>query len=137
MSGTLSKVVDLVIETCWCGMPHGVPRVLRDHQRDQHANGEPQVGIYCPAGHQWEISGKPEVEKEREHRARVEARVRAIQDQLEAEARAHAATKGQLTKAKKRATNGICPCCNRTFVNVTRHMKTKHPDAIVAGDTRG
>ena len=29
---------------------------------------------------------------------------------------------------KKRAQAGVCPCCTRTFTNVARHMKTKHPD---------
>jgi hypothetical protein len=24
--------------------------------------------------------------------------------------------------------NGVCPCCNRTFQNLARHMAGKHPD---------
>lgn len=37
-------------------------------------------------------------------------------------------TKTRLTNVKKRVANGVCPCCNRTFVNLQRHMHTKHPD---------
>jgi len=28
----------------------------------------------------------------------------------------------------KRTKNGVCPCCNRTFQNLQRHMQTKHKD---------
>jgi hypothetical protein len=24
--------------------------------------------------------------------------------------------------------NGVCPCCNRSFTNLRRHMTTKHPE---------
>lgn len=30
--------------------------------------------------------------------------------------------------AALRAQGGACPCCNRTFADMARHMKTKHPD---------
>lgn len=30
----------------------------------------------------------------------------------------------------KRIHNGVCPCCNRSFVNLQRHMKTKHPEVV-------
>lgn len=35
--------------------------------------------------------------------------------------------KGALAKERKRVGNGVCPCCNRSFSNLQRHMKTKHP----------
>lgn len=38
------------------------------------------------------------------------------------------AEKGAKTKLKKRIANGVCPCCNRTFVNLHRHMKGQHPE---------
>ena len=36
--------------------------------------------------------------------------------------------KGVLAKERKRVGNGICPCCNRSFSNLQRHMHTQHPD---------
>ncbi len=36
--------------------------------------------------------------------------------------------KGQLVKVQKRVAHGVCPCCDRTFINLQRHMATKHPD---------
>lgn len=35
--------------------------------------------------------------------------------------------KGQLAKVKKRVGHGICPCCNRSFEDLRRHMEAKHP----------
>lgn len=124
---TLSYQDALVVEVCWCGMHHAVPRQLRDHMNAQHENGQKQTGIYCPLGHVWIFSGTPAVDKERKRREAAEARAQAIQDQLDAAERAHSATKGQLTKARKRIGKGVCPCCNRHFVNVERHMSTQHP----------
>lgn len=40
------------------------------------------------------------------------------------------AVQGHLTRAKKRAAAGTCACCKRTFSNVARHMKTKHPEFV-------
>lgn len=37
-------------------------------------------------------------------------------------------TKGQLTKTKKRLAGGVCPCCNRSFVSLAKHMASQHPD---------
>jgi len=128
MSDTLHYTGQLVIETCWCGMRHAVPKELREHQLRQHENGEDVMAIYCPLGHAWIPTGKGQAQIERERRDRAEARAKAIQDQLDAETRSHAATKGQLTKAKRRIGKGVCPCCNRHFANVERHMSTQHPD---------
>lgn len=130
MTDTLTYTSELVVLTCWCGMPHAVPGELRRHQMRQHENGETVVGIYCPLGHQHIPSGKSKIAREREMREAAEARAKAIQDQLDSEKRAHAATKGTLTKTQRRITNGVCPCCHRTFVNVQRHIAAKHPDAV-------
>ncbi|WP_165394478.1 helix-turn-helix domain-containing protein [Pseudoxanthomonas winnipegensis] len=29
---------------------------------------------------------------------------------------------------RQRVMNGVCPCCNRTFENLRRHMHDKHPE---------
>jgi hypothetical protein len=36
--------------------------------------------------------------------------------------------KSQLTKVKKRIGHGTCPCCNRSFEDLRRHMESKHPE---------
>lgn len=39
-----------------------------------------------------------------------------------------AAQKGVTTRIKNRIANGVCPCCQRTFKNLARHMKGQHPN---------
>lgn len=33
-------------------------------------------------------------------------------------------------RLRRRTAAGVCPCCNRSFVQLARHMKTKHPDHV-------
>jgi hypothetical protein len=51
--------------------------------------------------------------------------VRADRDRKEYSRRAEKAAK---TRIKNRISKGVCPCCNRTFQDLQRHMTTKHPD---------
>ena len=32
------------------------------------------------------------------------------------------------TRIKNRVAKGVCPCCNRTFMNLQKHMAGQHPD---------
>lgn len=105
-----------------CAVAFAMPDRLETERRQDHGT------FWCPNGHTLSYPQKTAIEKEKERRQRAEeetARVRAALDQ---ELSAHRSTKGQLTKAKKRVAGGACPCCNRTFVQLTRHMATKHPD---------
>jgi hypothetical protein len=111
----------LVTTSCWCGINLAVPSNLF---RMAHDNGK---SIYCPLGHSFGWSDTFQTKYEREQK-----RVKATRDLLAAEERSHAATRGQMTKLKKRVHAGVCPCCQRSFQNVARHMKTKHPDYEVA-----
>lgn len=91
-------------------------------------------GFTCPWGHANVFpAGEAEINKVRRERDRLkqqEARLRErISEEQEraatAERRASAA-RGQVTRLKNRAAAGLCPCCNRSFVNLQRHMATKH-----------
>src|SRR5690606_15231496 len=62
-----------------------------------------------------------------------------LTDQLRATALEAEAMRVQLLKERQRFANGVCPCCNRSFTNVARHMRTQHPDydhSRVEGKTR-
>lgn len=127
-SDTLVYAGDLLTVSCWCGIRHAVPAELRRHQLRQHQNGKEPFSIYCPLGHMYVPSGESEVERlrrvvrlESEERARLAAE----RDQAEASARAY---KGAATRARKRATAATCPCCKRSFVQLRRHLATKHPE---------
>jgi hypothetical protein len=124
---TMTFTETLRVTRCWCGMAHAVPQALYDHMLKQRDNNVEQTGAYCPLGHVWIITGESALNKERQVRERAEVRVRALRDQLDAAERSHRATKGQLTKARKRADRGVCQHCNRSFVNVARHVAHMHP----------
>ena len=125
---TISFTDTLVVVTCWCGINHAVPADLRDFQQRQFDNGEEQRGIYCPLGHQHIKAGTGKAKRLQRDLERSEARASERLAELETERRRHSATKGQLTKVKKRIGKGVCPCCNRHFTNVERHMERQHPE---------
>lgn len=125
---TLTYTGKLVVNTCWCGIRHAVPEELERHRLRQHHNGRQVDSIYCPLGHAYVPAGKPETERLQESLQRERdrsARLAAEAEQAKASARAH---KGAATKARKRAKAGVCPCCNRTFKQLARHMESQHPD---------
>ena len=47
---------------------------------------------------------------------------------LEYERRSHSATKGLLTKERNRTLAGLCPCCDKHYVSLAKHIKTQHPE---------
>lgn len=64
-----------------------------------------------------------ELESANSRAARQESQIRSLK-----------ITKGKV-EAKLRRTEtrihaGVCPHCNRTFQNVARHMRTKHPEKV-------
>jgi hypothetical protein len=119
---TINKTVKLTeIECCNCGIDYMVPDWFNKRCL------ESGVTFYCPAGHP-QVYRKSELVKLREQIAMLEGRARHLDDQRQAAERSAAAFKGEVTKLRSRVANGVCPCCHRTFVNVARHMQTKHPD---------
>jgi hypothetical protein len=88
---------------------------------------------WCTNGHKRGFkkgTEQTDLEKERQARQRAEQRVAQERDERLAAERREIAAKSQLTKLKKRIGNGVCPCCQRSFVNLQRHMKTKHPEVV-------
>lgn len=97
--------------------------------------GAPNVTFYCGYGHpQVFAKGETDLDKMRRERDRLaqqiaykDDRIKALREDREAAERRAAAARGQVTKIKNRVGHGVCPCCNRTFENLQRHMSTQHP----------
>jgi hypothetical protein len=117
---TLTYTGTLVVVQCWCGIRHAIPSGLHRQARDKGH------GVYCPLGHSWVFS-KTRAEELEEDLARERRRCKAERDLREHEERSHAATRGHLTRTKRRVAAGVCPCCGRTFQQLARHMAAKHP----------
>lgn len=91
--------------------------------------------FYCPNGHKQCFGrGKSDLDKAKEELEREKRRSEHLRKERERERvradsieRRRRAAKGQLTKIRNRVGKGVCPCCNRHFENLQRHMATKHP----------
>lgn len=133
---SIQRKLELVTETCSsCGVLFAMDKEL------QQARVVDKRQFYCPNGHSQHYLGKSETQKlreqldeERRQRQSAEQRVAMWQDDYkEADARATRERnrangyKGHATRITKRAKAGVCPCCNRTFQQLARHMATKHP----------
>lgn len=118
-----------------CGLHFGIDADYLDELRRNAKT------FYCPNGHsRW--FGKSEADKLRDELTKTAMKLelaeteaadawRYLQDEADsrrATERRLSATKGVLTKTRKRVGNGVCPCCNRTFSGLARHMAAKHPD---------
>jgi len=118
--------VGLVVEECIaCGVIFGITSAYRKERMNDHRN------FSCPNGHSQHWPQESDAEKFK--RLYNEAEDRRAQTQAEADqlAASLSATKGVVTKQRRklaRVSQGVCPCCNRSFRNVKRHMKTMHPD---------
>lgn len=137
MVTTMNHTTVLVVEECCtCHVTFGIPRTWQESLKQTHAI------FYCPAGHGQSYNGKTDVQKLREKLAETEqyrrnlaerteyaeAALRAKQDQLEATERSLRGHKAAKTRIKNRIAAGVCPCCNRQFQNLHRHMTGQHPD---------
>ncbi|MES1926529.1 helix-turn-helix transcriptional regulator [Salinisphaera sp. T31B1] len=119
--GTFVNSIKFVTEQCCnCGMPFAM---TADFKRRRLSD---RKEFYCPAGHPQHYTGKSEAQKlrdELEHARRYAARqltrASVAENQRDEARRAH-------RRMRKRIQNGVCPCCNRTFQNLMRHMQDQH-----------
>jgi len=99
------------------------------------AKSSSNIEIFCGYGHSGVFrDGPTEADKLRQERDRLvqrlaekDDRITALREDVAAAERRGAAARGQVTKLRNRVGHGVCPCCNRTFGNLARHMNTKHP----------
>lgn len=119
----VTETINFVMEECCdCGLPFFMPKYHKEMLLKSHAS------FYCPNGHGQHYTGKSEAQK----------RIEELEKQIAAEKQAYDnvanAMLDEKNKAKKlqrqlnRVHKGVCPCCNRTFENLQKHMATKHPE---------
>lgn len=128
-------VADLTVTRCAeCGCNFGVPGDFLECRRGDKRD------FYCPNGHvmSYRESVADQLRRERDRLTQrlaekddEIARQRSIRETAERQA---AAARGQVTKIKNRVGHGVCPCCNRTFENLARHMASKHADYAIAAE---
>lgn len=138
MTYTIS--IGLVAFTCdKCGATFGVPSIY--YRRWQEGAEPGKVVHCCCCGMQWTCSETDKTKLERQlaaERAQHD-QTRASRDEwrrMERErARQLSATKGVVTRTKRRISHGVCPCCTRTFQNLREHMRNQHPTYQATSDS--
>jgi len=120
--------VELSYIECWCGLPFALPTRLKNTCLE---TGD---SFHCPLGHKntYKESRADKYRREAEklkqrlaHKDDIITRERRDREHAE---RSAAGLRGHITKLRKRASAGVCPCCNRQFQDLYRHIKTKHPE---------
>jgi len=113
-----------VIHCAACGCLFGVPD---DLIRRFRKNGQT---FYCPSGHHNYYLGETDKQKIKRLSSRLasaQEQSNHYREQRDATQRSNVALRGVTTRIKRRIAKGVCPCCNRTFADLARHMESKHP----------
>lgn len=117
----------LSVTHCWCGIAVAIPENL--HRWALESN---KHSVHCPLGHTFVYGDSYEAklaDERRRHQATREL-LDAEEQARRTEERSHAQTRGQLRKTRERVAAGVCPFCRRSFSQLARHMKSKHPDEV-------
>jgi hypothetical protein len=114
----LNETITLVTQSCYkCGVVFAMPEQLQNTcERDGDT-------FYCPNGHGQVYTSNIKQELENTKR-----KLSQKEFELMAERNLHLATQRKMKRLEKRISKGVCPCCHRQFVNMTRHMKGQHPE---------
>ncbi|CAD7023307.1 hypothetical protein REJC140_00162 [Pseudorhizobium endolithicum] len=112
---------------CRCGIRFDVSKTWKAARLNDKAT------FYCPNGDAQHFT-ESELDRVRRERDRLKQQIAERDDSIararqraDAAERSASARKGVITRLKRRAAAGVCPCCNRTFENLLRHMSSQHP----------
>jgi hypothetical protein len=131
---TMTYTGTLVVCSCWCGIQCAVPRGLYDQRmREKELTGKSKA-IWCPIGHEFIYTG----ESRDQRVARLERQLANTDEDLRAARARLSIQKAQTTKARnklkateRRVAHGVCPCCQRSFKQLRRHMEGQHPTFVI------
>lgn len=127
-----TKTVDVELATvnCCCGGVYAITERVRAYHQEK---GTCWTCPYCQCS--WGFAGNGRVQQLEKELARAHQRIDQVKadadwqkKQRQATERQLSAQRGVTTRIKNRVKNGVCPCCNRHFENLERHMKGQHPE---------
>ena len=129
MSFTTATTYD-VLNCFKCGFRFGIPEETVTRWRKNHR------WFRCPSCFaEQHFSGESEAERLKREKRYLEITLSGARDRADMHAKSASSYKGHVTRLKNRISKGVCPCCNRTFADLAKHMNSKHPH--YAGDTDG
>lgn len=119
----LSESINLeTLECANCAVVFAVPVRFIAQRREDHQN------FYCPSGHVNYYPYETEAEKLRKQLSDQVRAATAMAERAKRAEQKQAELEKQILATKKRHAAALCPCCNRSFVQLRRHLQTKHPE---------
>jgi len=119
---TVSGTTELITETCiTCGVLFALPTELQAHRTQN------KLSFYCPNGHSMAYT---ESEADRLKRLLKNAESTAATERRwrETAERSLVATKGHVTRLRRRVLAGECPFCGQHLRDLERHVSRQHPN---------
>lgn len=124
--GIASLKFEVVLRDHSCGKCGGVYAINEAYWDKCAEDGSGWSCPYCQTS--WSYGGNSENARlKRELEAERQRKQNALNDANALRLERDKATRA-LSRHKTRAKNGTCPCCNRTFSQLARHMANKHPE---------
>ena len=121
---TFQQTTTYVVETCCnCHVQFGMTKEL---QKQRLKDGG---WFYCPNGHAQHYSESDEF-RWKKLNENLRETVEYYRNQNQVARLSLRAAKGQVTKLKKKVAAGLCPCCEKSFANLKKHMEKSHPDFV-------
>lgn len=123
-----------VVSCYTCGVPFGITssiyrRVVTDAEGSVHCPACGNMTCWCESKAEKEIKRLQGELKTANTKTEMSKRTAEIEmDKRQRAENSLRTTKGVVTKIKQRVGKGVCPCCNRSFRDLQRHMNSKHPD---------
>lgn len=120
-AATMIYVGRLIQTSCYCSIELAIPEDL--HTWATRTGGE----VYCPLGHEfvYRDSENEKLKRELKWAKDQAAAARARTDQAEASLRA---TKGHVTRLRRKVLAGECPFCGQHLRDLERHIGRQHPN---------
>lgn len=118
----VTETFNFVLEECCnCGIPFFLTASFY-----KECQNNPDRWFFCPNGHTQHYTKSKSQIKIDELEKSLEFAKKDRQD-VENALMETISEKNKLSRQLKRVHRGVCPCCNRTFENLQKHMASKHP----------
>lgn len=118
--------VSLEVKECpVCGIAYAVPSAWI--QKIRTGGGS----WYCPAGHKifFKENLAEKLQREKDDLERhMQAKINEANHARLVAEKGFAKAVRDKRKVERRIAHGVCPCCNKTFADVSNHMITEHKD---------
>lgn len=116
-------------KTCpLCGIQYAVDAVVMNYKEKLPVTDENR-SWHCPNGHSL-IYTESLADKYRRDADRLRQQLAQRDDEIRSERRRAEKAEKATRLLKKRTAAGTCPCCQRTFSNMSTHMRKQHPDFV-------